>query len=881
MRRTAARHAVLRLAAVRYTIAPDLPLSNGTRLGPYEILAPIGAGGMGEVYRARDPRLKRDVAIKVLPASFSQDADRLRRFEQEAEAAGGLNHPNITAVYDLGSHEGSPYIVTELLEGETLRSRLGAGAIPVRKAMDYAVQIAKGLAAAHEKGIVHRDLKPENLFLTNDGRVKILDFGLAKLKPERAEKGQTDLQTVSGTEPGVVLGTMGYMSPEQVRGKAADRRCDLFAFGTILYEMLSGQRAFRGDTAADTITAILTKEPPDLSQTNKDIHPGLDRIVRHCLEKNPEERFESARDVAFDLEALSGLSAPRASVEAHARSVRTSRAPLLIGIAVALAGMAAAYWAGKRAGEVPPAKFHQLTFRRGTIASARFAPDGQTILYTAGWDGNPLEVFVSRLDSPESRPFGLTNAEVLSISPSGEMAVSLNRRGSLPFTRTGTLARLGMTGGGTPKEILEDVLWAEWSPDGQSLAVVRQQGGKVRLEYPVGKVLYETAGWISHPRISSKGDEVAFLDHPAQGDDAGSAAIVDGSGKRRTLSDLFPSAQGLAWSPDGSEVWFTAASEGFNRALRAATRSGRGRILAQATGGLTVQDVSKTGRVLAFQEKARQGISVLLPGGDKERDFSWLDWGLIRDVTPDGQMILFDETGEGGGPGYSVYVRKADGSPAVRLGRGVGAALSPDGRLALGLEKLGDLTRVVIYPIGAGEPKTLPATPIRIEQAAWLPDGRRIVFSGSEPDRGSRIWVQGLDDAKPKPVSPEGYRMFAKCLTSDGRHVVSSGPDQRFYLYPVAGGEPTPIPGLVKGDVPSQWTQDGRSLFVRRRGDIPQRIMKLDVATGRKELWKELMPPDPAGVWIVSPVSITPDEKYYAYGFARSLADLYVVDGLK
>ncbi len=728
---------------------------------------------------------------------------------------------------------------------------------------------------------MHRDLKPENLFLTKDGRVKILDFGLAKLKPETVESGQTDLQTLSGTQPGVVLGTMGYMAPEQVRGRPADKRSDLFSFGTILYEMLAGQKAFRGDSAADTITAILTKEPPDLSQTNKDVHPGLDRIVRHCLEKNPEERFESARDVAFDLEALSGLSTPRAAHEAPAKRLGARRIPLLVGVVVALAGMAAAYWAGKRTAYVPPTKFHQLTFRRGTIASARFAPDGQTILYTAAWDGNPLEVFVSRLDSPESRPFGIANAEVLSVSSSGEMAVSLNRRGSIPFTRTGTLARLGMTGGGTPKEILEDVLWADWSPDGQSLAFVRQQGGKVRLEYPAGKVLYETAGWISHPRISPKGDEVAFLDHPAQGDDAGAASIVDRSGKRSVISEMFPSAQGLAWSPDGSEVWFTAASEGFNRAIRAATRSGRERILVQATGGLTVQDVSKTGRVLVFQEKARQGISVLLPGSEKERDFSWLDWGLIRDITPDGQMILFDETGEGGGPGYSVYVRKADGSPAVRLGRGVGAELSPDGRLALALEKQGELSRPVIYPIGAGEPKTLPATPIRIEQLGWLPDGRRIIFSGSEPDRGSRIWLQGLDGAKPKPVSPEGYRMFAKCLSPDGRQVASLGPDQRFYLYPIDGGEPTPIPGLAKGDVPGQFTRDGRSLFVRRRGDIPQRIMKLDVATGRKDLWRELMPPDPAGIWLISPVWITPDEKYYAYGFARSLADLYVVDGLR
>src|SRR6266542_3036360 len=269
-----------------------MTLTAGSRLGPYEILAPLGAGGMGEVYRAKDPRLGREVAIKVLPASFSADPDRLRRFEQEARAAGILNHPNITAIHDIGSHDGSPYVVTELLEGETLRSRIATGALSTRKAIDYAIQIAHGLAAAHEKGIVHRDLKPENLFVTRDGRVKILDFGLAKLKqPEAGAEPQTNLPTgTAGTEPGVVLGTMGYMSPEQVRGKPADQRSDIFAFGAILWEMLSGRRAFHGDTAADTMTAILTKEPPDLSGKDAAIHPGLDRIVRHCLEKNPEER---------------------------------------------------------------------------------------------------------------------------------------------------------------------------------------------------------------------------------------------------------------------------------------------------------------------------------------------------------------------------------------------------------------------------------------------------------------------------------------------------------------------------------------------------------------------------------------------------------------
>ena len=270
-----------------------------------------------------------------------------------------------------------------------------------------------------------------------------------------------------------------------------------------------------------------------------------------------------------------------------------------------------------------------------------------------------------------------------------------------------------------------------------------------------------------------------------------------------------------------------------------------------------------------------------MPGGPKERDFSLLDWSLIRDISPDGQTLLFDESGEGGGPGYSVYVRKADGSPAVRLGPGLASSLSPDGQLVLSIVGQSTAQRLVLYSIGAGEPKTLSPTGVRIEQAGWLPDGRRFVFSGNEPDRGSRLWIQGIDDPKPRPISPEGYRMYGRSVSPDGKVIVSLGPDRRFYLYPVAGGEPTPVPGLVPGDVPSGWTLDGRSVFVRVRGEVPQRLRKLDLQSGRKELWKELMPPDPAGIWLISPVWVTPDEKFYAYSYARSLADLYVVDGLR
>ncbi len=860
-----------------------MTLAAGSRLGPYEILAPIGAGGMGEVYRARDERLKRDVAVKVLPASYSQDADRLRRFEQEAQAAGGLNHPNITAVYDLGLHEGAPYIVTELLEGETLRGRLSGGAIAVRKAIDYAVQITRGLAAAHEKGIIHRDLKPENLFLTNDGRVKILDFGLAKLtQPEGQAAQQTNLPTApAATEPGVVMGTLGYMSPEQVKGKPADQRSDLFAFGAILYEMLSGARAFHRDSAAETMSAILREEPPDLSATNKSVQPGLERIVRHCLEKNPEERFHSAHDLAFDLETLSGVSTPRLGAAELSRAPRRLRVPLLVSIAVALAGMAAAYFAGKKAGYVSPPSFHQLTFRRGEIRSARFSPDGRTVLYTAGWEGKPLEIFVNRLESPESRPFGLAGAEVLAISRSGEMAVSLGRHIVAAFTRSGTLARMSLSAVSAPREILEDAQWADWAPDGGSLAVVRDVGGRNRLEFPIGKVLYETAGWISHPAVSPNGDLVAFVDHLARGDDGGRIAVVDLSGKSRHLTGAFESMQGLAWSPGGREIWFTAAPTGGNRGLWAVTPSGYSRLLTRGTAPLTIQDVSADGRVLMLQDTSRLGMVVRLAGEEKERDLSWLDWSIAAGLTPDGKTLLFFESGEGGGAGYSVYLRNTDGSSAVRLGEGAPGTLSPDGKWVPSVLHGASEPQIAVFPTGAGEARKLPRDGLSIERPDWLRDGKRILFTANEAGRGSRVYVQDLVGGRPRALTPEGYRSFRWTVSADGRSVVATGPDGRFYLYPLEGGEPTALVGLSGLDIPIRWTADGRSLYVYRRGELPARVYQVDVATGHKQLWKELMPVDSAGVVDIVSVCPTPDGRSYAYSYARILSNLYVVEGLK
>jgi eukaryotic-like serine/threonine-protein kinase len=860
-------------------------LPAGSRLGPYEIVSPLGAGGMGEVYRARDPRLGRDVAIKVLPTSFSKDPDRLRRFEHEARAAGALNHPNITAIHDIGSHDGSPYVVTELLEGETLRSRISTGALSTRKTIDYAIQIAHGLAAAHEKGIVHRDLKPENLFVTRDGRVKILDFGLAKLKQPEEGSEKTDLRTATaGTEPGVVLGTMGYMSPEQVRGKPADQRSDIFAFGTILWEMLSGRRAFHGDTAADTMTAILTKEPPELSGTDAAIHPGLDRIVRHCLEKNPEERFQSARDLAFDLEALSGVSASKA---AAALPTTKRRRPWVLTVAAAataalVAGAIAgflAYRSGKKAGYVPPPAFFQLTFQRGELGGSFFAPDGHTIVYSAAWEGKPMEVFVHRPESPESRPFGL-QAEVLAMSRTGELAVSLHRHPYVPFVGIGRLGRISIAGG-APRELLDDVQWADWSADGRDLAIVRDVGVHNRLEFPIGKVIYETNGWIGHPRVSPDGERIAFIDHPVLRDDGGSVAIVDRSGKKTTLTPIYATAQGLAWTPDGREIWFTAAEGGFNRAIHAVDRAGRGRLVNRIPGVSTIKDISSDGRVLMANETYRLGVLGRRVGAPKETELSWLDFSLVTDISPDGGMIFLTESGEGGGPGYSAYLRKTDGSPAVRLSEGRSDAFSPDGRWALCILHPATDATLVAVPTGVGETRTFPKDDLRALAADWFPDGKRILFTATEPGRGTRLYARDFGGGKARPLTPEGYRHFERAVSSDGRFAAVRGPDRRIYLYPLEGGEPTPLSGLTAGDVPVRFDRESRWLYVYRQGEVPLQVYRYEISSGRKELWKEFSPADTAGLSSVNRVVVTPDGQAYAYSYFRVLSYLQVVDGLK
>ncbi len=861
-------------------------LRSGALLGPYEIVRTIATGGMGEVYRGWDPRLQRDVAIKLLPATYSGDPERLKRFELEARAAGQLAHPNIPAIFDIGTHQGSPYVVSELLEGETLRQRMRRGkALAPRKAAEIALQIARGLSAVKEMGLVHRDLKPENIFLTRDGQVKILDFGLAKLVQPEAMKAGTEPPVAALTQEGLIVGTAGYMSPEQVRGDSVDHRSDIFAFGLILYEMLTGKRAFWRNNPVETLHAILDEEPADLLEVIKGCPPALARIVRHCLEKNPQQRFQSARDLAIAIDdTLTAMSSaamasqtPAVSLPRPRIHLSSLRHPLMVVGLVGL-GLAAGLMIARLMGKTAPPRFEQLTFQRGMIWSARFAPDGQTVVFGGEWEGKPIQIFSTTAGIPVARALGPPGSDILAISHEGEMAVSLGRTRRGVWVQTGTLARAPLAGG-EPRPLLEGVEWADWSPDGADLAVVRYEEGQDRLEFPVGEVLYSTAGWIGHPRVSPRGDLVAFFDHPVFTDDGGSLSVVDRKGRVTTLVRGLKSAQGLAWAAGGREVWFAASDTGADRHLRAVSLLGKQRLLVLAPAELTLQDVAPDGRALFVRETWRAGIVALAPGETKVRDLSWLDYSMIRDISADGRTLLFTEGGRGGGSRYGVYLRNTDGSPALRLGDGDAAALSPDGRWAI-TSPNETPRQLVLQPTGPGETRPITSNGINHLRARWFPDGWRIAFAGHEPGRGVQLFVQDVSEGTPKPITPEGAGLdFA--ISPDGKYVAGLDSDQRIWIYPIDGAESRMLAELAPGLVPIRWSADGGTLYVYRPTDVPGRILAYDFKAGRTELVREIELPDPAGFVRFSGVFVSGDGAAYACSYLQVLAELFEAHGLE
>jgi serine/threonine protein kinase len=846
-------------------------LTTGTTLGPYQILSLLGKGGMGEVYRARDTRLGRDVAVKVIAAD--QMCGDTRRFEQEARAAGALNHPNVCAVFDIGTHEGSPFVVMELLEGASLRARLNQGPIPARKAIEWAAQAAHGLAAAHEKGIVHRDLKPENLFLTKDGRVKVLDFGLAKLtRPDLLAPAGEETLTIVATRTGAMMGTAGYMAPEQVRGEPVDHRADLFALGAVVYELLTGRRSFAGETLYETSDRIVHADPPPLSASGREMPAGIEAIVRRCLEKIPEERFQSAKDLAFDLGAISVSGSQTLSRVAVGRVSRRVGRWLFVGGLLAAVLLTIGFGIGQRQSSHPQPTFRKVSFGRGNVTSARFSSDGNSVIYNASWDGRESGLFSTHVDAPEVVPLEPRNGRVASIR-GGEATIIMPAEGG---ATGGTLATIPI-GGGTPRPIRQNVSYADLGPDGKNFAVVVREAGRARLEYPPGRVLFESSVGISYPRISPDGNRLAFFQ--ARGGAGWRIVVVDVAGRNTVLSGGWADIGGVAWSPDGSEVWFSAGKLWGWTSLYAVTLDRKVRPVLEGCSALWLHDIDRNGRVLVSGGTAATEIWGRGPGDAGERSYSWLDGSLADGISADGTGLLFTECSVGGGAGLSMYMRRLDGSLPVRLARAVNpSGLSADGAWAIGTTD----SSLLVIPTGVGEPRTLPSGSLENVWGGFFPDGKRILITGNEPGRPQRLFVQDIDGGLPRPISPEGVLTMSRYSVSPDGTQVAAIADGVPVLVPTDGGEPRRIEGLNAGEAVIAWTRDGRSLFVvETRSATAVRVVLFELASRTRKLWRELTLNDPTGAMIIGQPKIAQDGDVYFYSVNRTLNNLYLVDGLR
>ena len=807
-------------------------LTLGSKLGRYEIRSQLGEGGMGEVYVARDEKINREVAIKVLPAGFSEDADRLRRFEQEAQAAGALNHPNILVVYDVGTHDGAPYVVSELLEGETLRERMSGAALPQRKAIDYSLQIAHGLAAAHEKGIIHRDLKPENLFITKDGRVKILDFGLAKLTGAGdATQSQTEVPTRRvNTDPGVVMGTLGYMSPEQLRSKPADHRSDIFSFGAILYEMLSGKRAFRGESSADTISAILREDPPDLTDTNKTVSPALERVVNHCLEKNPEERFHSARDLAFAIEALSGSMRISGAATADLSTLPDKRRlrellPWIMAGALLISTivLAVLYFQRTPANEQPVRFAVAMPENVSEISHPLVSPDGRTLAFLGTTEGK-RSIYIRPLDSINAQRLnGTDDANYPFWSPDGRY---------LAFVSQNKLRKVEVTGG--PVQVLCDVqssLGGSWNSDGvilisfdtRGIYRVSAAGGTPAQVVKIDESLKE----VSHawPSFLPDGNHFLYQSWVGRTEESG-IYVASLDGKERKL--VLKADSSVSYAPPGYLLFArvtTLMAQPFN--LDRLEVSGEAFPVADEV-------TFNSANSLSNFSASENGVLVFWNGRFSDRQLVWFDRtgkklgvvgpsGNYNDMvlSPDEKRVALQRFEGGqwdvwlmdlarGVPARFTFTQGSEDNPIwSRDGHTIVFSSDRDGNGNHNLYKKASS--------GADNEEPLLKSEANKESSDWSPDGQFILFHVYDAATSSTdVWVLPLlGDQKPYPLLNSQFGESQAHFSPDGRWFSytsneSGRPEVYVQSFPVSGGK---WQVSTDGGAQAHWRRDGKEIF--------------------------------------------------------------------